>query len=44
MPKLSGTMNTSEAKLSAIWCAETCTTPKRATSRLIRPKALTSAK
>ena len=44
MPKVSGTMNTTDEKLRAIWCADTCTTPKRATSRLITPKALTSAK
>src|SRR5450830_658000 len=44
MPKESGTMNTSEAKLSAIWCADTVTTPKRAISRLTAPNTETSAK
>ena len=44
MPKVSGTMKTTDEKLRAIWCADTWITPKRATSRLMTPKALTSAK
>jgi len=43
-PRLIGTMNTSEAKFSAIWCAATCAVPKPATSSAIRLKALVSAK
>ncbi len=39
-----GSMNTIAAKFSAIWCAATCTSPKRPTSTAMLENAATSAK